>query len=180
MTINNENISFTIYAIIWAYNCKNNWNFDLHIEDKAPADAKFAGLQGPKVVDEDYVLNQLKRSKREIKFVGVFQNTIYGGCFNKEQFPDYEIGDHICIFYEPILEEAKNEFELVCLVNEYVSHELRHAQQYTYLRSVGINPTDALEKEKDFQYGQGPLEKDAWAYQKGNIVPIEEAMACFL
>ena len=178
----NEIITTAIYAIIFAYNCCcDNFGFDLHIEDHAPNDAKVAGLddEARKQIEEDDLPLFVKQ---KLGLAALQQAQLAGACCNKEQAKKlgYFIGDHIVIFYETLISMANNESDLYWLAFEFVCHELRHAEQFVWLRNHGIDPTDAMMQEAKYQYGTGPLEKDAWAIQKGATTPIEEAMASFL
>jgi len=169
MTINSENISKAIYAIIWAYNCQQeHFNVKrIHIEDEAPVElkAQVAGM-----------------SPFMMRLLGV-SITIMGAAANKEQSESWgydDLGDFITIFYVDLLKAAQDDLDLMVRAYKCVKHELRHIQQFQFLREHGVNPTEALMQESKAEYGNGPLEKDAWAIQEGDTTPIEEAMACFL
>lgn len=168
MTINNENITKAIYAIIWAYNCQEHIGVKrLHIEDEAPLEVKaqVAGMS-------PFMIRLLK-----------IDVSLMGAAANAEQAEAlgyYDLGDFITIFYRDLLKVAIDDFDLLIKAQKYVKHEIRHIRQFMWLREHGINPTDALMQEGKAGYGNGPLEKDAWAVQEGDDTPIEEAMACFL
>lgn len=169
MTINNENISKAIYAVIWAYNCQKEY-FGvkrIHIEDEAPIEikAQIAGM-----------------SPFAMRVLGV-EVTLMGMAVNEEQMESYgygDLGNFITIFYNDLLKASKDDWDLLIRAYKCVKHELRHIQQFQFLREHGVNPTEALMKENQAGYGNGPLEKDAWSVQEGDDTPIEEAMACFL
>ena len=56
-------------------------------------------------------------------------------------------------------------------IHEIVAHEYRHACQFSVLREYSFA---AMQKEATFRYGEGPLERDAVAYSKGQETPWKE------
>ena len=102
-----------------------------------------------------------------------FFEEMLGECLLKEQddvdaillYPDRLL----CFYYNFVKEEASAEIdmdELENTVREFTRHECRHACQFTELRKMGIDPSLALEWVfTTFDYGEGPLETDAFRYQ---------------
>lgn len=188
MTINHKNESLAIHTIIEAYKSLDNHGFRLHIEDKAPEGLTFAG-QVPqeestsrRIVSEEEVERVLAR-RRARTAAAAKESTIAGICTPVEVIdPSYdgEVYDAVYFFIHPLLSFAMDEENLKQLAKQYVAHELRHAQQFVWLRDHGINPLDALRAENGSVYGQGPLERDAYCIQYGGNTPIDKAMACFI
>lgn len=191
MTINDLTISIAIHAIMSAFSAEQNFEFQLHIEAEAPKEAieKMAG----KVEDTGYrqctpeeceKIEKMLKNRRRVRTVGAltsFQMT--GFCSPAEAYPinyDGEKPDVIYIFYAPIIEKATSLNEIKILARQFVKHELRHAEQFVWMRQNNISPLTAMMQEAATEYGQGPLEADAWAVQNGHWQPIEKAMACFL
>ena len=78
--------------------------------------------------------------------------------------------DRLLRFYkEFVQEDASAEIDMNELENVargFTRHECRHASQFTAFRKIGVNPSLALEWEfSAFDYGEGPLETDAFLYQ---------------
>ena len=189
MTRNNNIDSFAICAIGFAFNCTvTTFGARLFIEEKAPEELKIAAKNDgsttsrPLSEEEGRKIEDLLKRGR-IKSLAAQSLKLAGAAYNAEQCSALgydDMGDHIVIFYDTLISEASSEEEIVKLAFEYVTHELRHIEQFRWLRSHGIDPTSALQAEAGYGYGQGPLETDAWAIQKGATTPIDEAMACFL
>ena len=190
MTINENTISDAIYSICFAFLCaENTFGTRLFVEDHAPEGLKVAAkepdLTSSRILsdEEDQKIEDLIKRGRIKSFSAAQIGTLLGMAGNAEQCAAAgydDVGDHIVIFYESLIKQAQSEADILMLAFEYVTHELRHIEQYHWLRAHGINPTKALEAEAGYGYGQGPLETDAWAIQKGATTPIDEAMACFL
>lgn len=78
--------------------------------------------------------------------------------------------DKLLRFYkEFVQEDASAEIdadELENVARGFARHECRHAWQFTELRKMGVDPSLVLEWEfNTFDYGEGPLETDAFLYQ---------------
>ena len=78
--------------------------------------------------------------------------------------------DKLLRFYkEFVQEDASAEIdadELENVARGFARHECRHACQFTELRKMGVDPSLVLEWEfNTFDYGEGPLETDAFLYQ---------------
>ena len=78
--------------------------------------------------------------------------------------------DRLLRFYkEFVQEDASTEIDMNELENVargFTRHECRHACQFTELRKLGADPSLVLEWEfSAFDYGEGPLETDAFLYQ---------------
>lgn len=192
MKLTNETISFTIKSICRHYvAAKNNYGFRLYVEDKPQAGLTAAGqMTERRSVSDDYVAKMLKNKIKtvgdvlavadgEIKLCGATicreRLLVAGG---KEE--DDWVHDSVIFYYNNIIEIANDYLHLDDLCNQFVRHELRHAEQFNYLRRMGIDPNDALDQENNTIYGEGPLERDAYAVQMGDDTSIEEAMACFI
>ena len=191
MTINETTISNAIYSICFAFLCAGNtFGARLFVEDRAPEGLKVAAKEsnpeeGWKVLspEEAKALEEEMKRRGRIRFGAAQIGTLVGMAMNAEQCASVgydDVGDHIIIFYESLIKAAKSEADILMLAFEFVAHELRHVEQFRWLRAHGIDPTSALQAESGYEYGQGPLERDAWAVQKGATTPIDEAMACFL
>lgn len=57
-------------------------------------------------------------------------------------------------------------------IQRVVRHECRHYMQYEYMKEHGIDYNNALDIENKFQYGDGPLEKDAKEFANGIVNDI--------
>lgn len=206
MKVNNELISKTIYKIIDVFKSLPETGFCLHIEDKAQEGVLEASV-GKKDfgitvrhLKEDELPPDVKARLRPIgtcsiadEIFSAFEELIQsrestrkkvkGFTAAKEAVDpcyDGEVYDFITIFYVPHIEMAKDIDELEELIKNSVRHEWRHAMQFNWLRSHGINPCVALAKEDETIYGMGPLEKDAHEFGKGIETDINIAMSVFL
>ena len=63
-----------------------------------------------------------------------------------------------------LLDAIEDEDEL----EKALAHEHRHVEQFIALRENGINVEMAFQLEGLFEYGKGPMEKDAYAVTKKN------------
>jgi hypothetical protein len=91
------------------------------------------------------------------------------------------IGGKIARFINRIFGHISSKEEAVdYAVRNIVRHEHRHVQQYTFIKSIGLNPEEILKNEENLPYMDRPLEKDAYSYAEGNVVPIEEALAVYV
>ena len=192
MKITNETISFTIKSICRHYvAAKNNFGFRLYIDDKPQPGLTAAGqMTERRSVSDDYVAKMLKNKIKSIGDVLAVADEdikLCGATICKERIMAVMGGvegedwvhDSVTFYYNNIIELAHDYANLDDLCGQFVRHELRHAEQFTYLRQMGINPNYAMDQENQTLYGEGPLEKDAYSIQHGATTPIEEAMACF-
>ena len=56
-------------------------------------------------------------------------------------------------------------------IHEMVAHEYRHACQFVVLGKYSFA---AIQKDAQYGYGHGPLEKDAVKFSKGHVTPWKE------
>lgn len=193
MTINDFSISLCIKSICRHYlAAENNYGFRLYVEDKPQPGLSAAGqMTERKEVSDDYVQKMLKNKIKSIGDILAVSNDeikLCGATFCRERIialmggVDGEdwVHDSVTFYYNNIIELAIDYLHLDMLCWAFVRHELRHAEQFTYLRQMGIDPNVAMNNENQTLYGEGPLERDAYAVQNGEDIPIEEAMACFL
>lgn len=192
MTINNFSISFAIKSICRHYlTAENTYGFRLYVEDKPQPGLTAAGqMTERRSVSDDYVEKMLAnkiKSIGDVLAVADGEIKLCGATICRERIVammggvDGEdwVHDSVTFYYENIIELAHDYENLDDLCGQFVRHELRHAEQFTYLRQMGINPNDAMDQENQTLYGEGPLEKDAYSIQHGATTPIEEAMSCF-
>lgn len=110
---------------------------------------------------------------RAVKKGKAFFEEMVGECLLEEQDDVDAIllyPDKLLRFYkEFVQEDASAEIdadELENVARGFARHECRHACQFTELRKMGVDPSLVLEWEfNTFDYGEGPLETDAFLYQ---------------
>lgn len=110
-------------------------------------------------------------TNRTIKKARAFFNDMIGECLLEEEdgvdavllYPD-----RVLQFYNDYIKEGDevNIEELENISREFAKHECRHASQFVELRKLGVDPSVVLAWEfNEFEYGEGPLETDAFLYQ---------------
>ena len=192
MTYNEDLFKVVFYMIIDAYKSRNSFGFDLHIEEIAPDCTCVGKLDATensvRELDESELPESAKRllvlkRKREQKVVAAKPSADYpmfGGCYPAEIIsPEVCINEFVILYIKPMVEFARDMKHLKRLVKMCVIHELRHAEQFTYLRNHSYSVIAALNNENTTIYGLGPLESDAMLTQIGKGTSIEEAMSCF-
>lgn len=194
MLLNNETISIAIHAIMDAYVALPDNGFRLHVEDKAPKELKAAGefesSHSVREISEDDLPDFVKKAlglaaKDDLaSIIGELDKpNFYGYAVPIEAIDpayDGEKYDYIVVFYEPLVERARNINELQKLAVDFVRHEWRHGCQFNWLRQHGCSVFDALMAENATKYGEGPLEADAHRFQAGIEDELDVAMASFI
>lgn len=190
MTINNKLINIAINYIIAVYKELPYNGFRLHVEDKAPEGTKIAGkLQSnssSRVISEDELPLFVREAMGLASISDILADItekpkLMGSCFPSELIDwDGEKWDHIILFYEPIIEKASNVEDLKRLIKECVKHEWRHGCQFNWLRAHDVDVVYAVKKEEETVYGQGPLEDDAYRFQRDEADDLDVAMASFI
>ena len=110
-------------------------------------------------------------TNRTIKKARAFFNDMIGECLLKE-VDDVDAvllyPDRVLKFYNEFVREddAMDVAELENISREFTKHECRHASQFVELRKLGVDPSVVFAWEfNEFEYGEGPLETDAFLYQ---------------
>jgi len=188
MLINNQTVSLAIHAIMDAFVALPDNGFRLFVEDKAPEGLKAAGEIEPshttREISEDDLPDFVKKALGLASILDEFDKpNFYGIAIPTESIdPSYdgEKYDHIVVFYDPMIERARDEEHLRKLAEEFVRHEWRHGCQFNWLRKHGYNVFDALMAENATKYGEGPLEADAHRFQRGIEDDLDVAMVSFI
>ena len=110
------------------------------------------------------------------KFGKAFYDDLIGECMAQEMDNIDQIliyPDRALLYLEKLIKMEGDDFELGVsfekVIRDLVKHEIRHAKQFVECRKEGISANLALYIEnRYFDYGEGPLEKDALYVQFHN------------
>ena len=94
------------------------------------------------------------------------------GCFSLDKD-----GNPVAQFYTEVIKDNIGAYSAEIIrkggvqkfIQRIVRHECRHYMQYEYMKENGIDYNNILDIENKFQYGDGPLEKDAKDFANGVV-----------
>jgi hypothetical protein len=73
-----------------------------------------------------------------------------------------------------------SELSFMAVINFVVAHEFRHAEQYVFFKSHGLDIKAIWADEMSHPYSHGPMETDANAAAQGNIQDLDNVFAKWL